>query len=199
MGPSMRDIKNRICTDCELVALLEDDTGMELLVKNKIMSLDLPVKEVFRRIWCKDGDGQDKPMRVVYRMRGLMGEATEDMINSFDNEGIYIIRRCRIVCQCDFIDQAKDDEEVYGMSAVLSDCGGLDAMLRRLSNLGSIIHGKQLITALLKLLSYCVKVKTNREYLSRPGLNSLNIMLTALNKVDLKKKTGVLLLLFFSF
>lgn len=39
-------------SDCELVALLEDDTGMELLVCNKIVSLDLPVKEVFKKIWC---------------------------------------------------------------------------------------------------------------------------------------------------
>jgi len=29
LGPLMRDIKNKICTDCELVALLEDDNGME--------------------------------------------------------------------------------------------------------------------------------------------------------------------------
>lgn len=39
-------------TDCELIALLEDDTGMELLVCNKIISLDLPVKEVYKKIWC---------------------------------------------------------------------------------------------------------------------------------------------------
>ena len=38
--------------DCELVALLEDDTGMELLVCNKIISLDLPVKDVYKKIWC---------------------------------------------------------------------------------------------------------------------------------------------------
>lgn len=37
--------------DCELVALLEDDTGMELLVCNKIISLDLPVKDVYKKIW----------------------------------------------------------------------------------------------------------------------------------------------------
>eukprot|EP00118_Oscarella_pearsei_P014508 m.124661 g.124661 ORF g.124661 m.124661 type:complete len:943 (+) comp37851_c0_seq3:1576-4404(+) len=178
LGPSMRDIKNRICTDCELVALLEDDTGMELLVKNKIISLDLPVKEVHKRIWCKDGESQDKPMRVVYRMRGLMGEATEDMINSFDNE-----------------DQAKDEEEVYRLSAVLSDCAGLNAMLSRLSHLGSIIHGRQLIAALLKLMSYCVKVKVNREYLAQPGLNSLNIMLAALNKALRLERAEHLLLI----
>ena len=28
LGPLMRDVKNKICTDCELVALLEDDSGM---------------------------------------------------------------------------------------------------------------------------------------------------------------------------
>ena len=38
--------------DCELVALLEDDTGMELLVCNKIISLDLPDKKVYKKIWC---------------------------------------------------------------------------------------------------------------------------------------------------
>lgn len=48
LGPLMRDVKNKICQDCELVALLEDDNGMELLVNNKIISLDLPVKEVSR-------------------------------------------------------------------------------------------------------------------------------------------------------
>lgn len=50
MGPLMRDIKNKICQDCELVALLEDDNGMELLVNNKIISLDLPVKDVFKKV-----------------------------------------------------------------------------------------------------------------------------------------------------
>ena len=41
-------------SDCELVALLEDDTGMELLVNNKIISLDLPVKDVWKKIWVPD-------------------------------------------------------------------------------------------------------------------------------------------------
>lgn len=30
IGPLMRDIKNKICQDCDLVALLEDDSGMEV-------------------------------------------------------------------------------------------------------------------------------------------------------------------------
>ena len=32
--------------------MLEDDTGMELLVSNKIISLDLPVKDVYKKIWA---------------------------------------------------------------------------------------------------------------------------------------------------
>lgn len=50
LGPLMRDVKNKICQDCELVALLDDDNGMELLVNNKIMSLELPVKDVYKKV-----------------------------------------------------------------------------------------------------------------------------------------------------
>lgn len=50
MGPLMRNIKNKICQECELVSLLEDDSSLELLVNNKIMSLDLPVKDVYKKI-----------------------------------------------------------------------------------------------------------------------------------------------------
>ena len=42
-----------------MVALLEDDTGMELLVCNKIISLDLPVKEVYKKIWCAQPNVSD--------------------------------------------------------------------------------------------------------------------------------------------
>jgi E3 ubiquitin-protein ligase UBR4 len=85
LGPLMREIKNKICMDCELVALLEDDNGMELLVNNKIISLDLPVKDVYQRVWLPEA-GEAEPMRVVYRMRGLLGDATEEFIESLDKK-----------------------------------------------------------------------------------------------------------------
>jgi len=34
-----------------LIALLEDDSGMEILVNNKIIALDLPVREVYKKVW----------------------------------------------------------------------------------------------------------------------------------------------------
>lgn len=90
LGPLMREIKNKICRDCELVALLEDDNGMELLVNNKIISLDLPVKDVYHKVWVPEmaASNQDaaEPMRIVYRMRGLLGDATEEFIETLENK-----------------------------------------------------------------------------------------------------------------
>ncbi|XP_059140958.1 E3 ubiquitin-protein ligase UBR4-like isoform X2 [Physella acuta] len=164
MGPLMRDIKNKICTDCELVALLDDDTGMELLVNKKIISLDLPVKEVYKKIWLPER-GEGEPMPVLYRMRGLLGDATEDMINSLDSGS----------------EDDIDKEDVYKMATVLKDCGGIEVMLERLDSIRDLVLGKQLMVVLLKLLSYAVNVKVNRQHLTTPELNSINIMLGALN------------------
>lgn len=129
LGPLMRDVKNKICQDCELVALLEDDNGMELLVNNKIMSLDLPVKEVYKKVcidlnlriietyntfkvWLTEG-GDHEAMRVVYRMRGLLGDATEEFVESFSNKTKNDV----------------DNEEIYKMANVLAECGGLQVRL----------------------------------------------------------------------
>ena len=54
-------------------------------------------------------------MRVVYRMRGLLGDATEDMVNSLDSGN----------------DEDVDNEEVYKMANIMSECNGLQVMLQR--------------------------------------------------------------------
>lgn len=148
LGPLMRDVKNKICQDCELVALLEDDNGMELLVNNKIMSLDLPVKDVYKKIWLAEGGDHDA-MRVVYRMRliitpfcslesvtllfwicrGLLGDATEEFIETLDNKGQSTV----------------DNEEVYKMANVLAECGGLKVMVTRLGAIQNARRGKPLL------------------------------------------------------
>ena len=55
-------------------------------------------------------------MQVIYRMRGLLGDATEDMVNSLDSN----------------TQEDVDKEEVYRMANVLSTCDGLKVMLARL-------------------------------------------------------------------
>ncbi|XP_069598111.1 E3 ubiquitin-protein ligase UBR4 isoform X6 [Ranitomeya imitator] len=163
IGPLMRDIKNKICQDCDLVALLEDDSGMELLVNNKIISLDLPVAEVYKKVWCPTNEGE--PMRIIYRMRGLLGDATEEFIESLDST----------------TDEEEDEEEVYKMAGVMAQCGGLECMLNRLAGIKDFKQGRHLLTVLLKLFSYCVKVKVNRQQLVKPEMNTLNVMLGTLN------------------
>ncbi|CAB3410872.1 unnamed protein product [Caenorhabditis bovis] len=89
MGPLMRDIKNKICRDTEMIALMEDDNGMELLVNNNIISLSLPVRQVYEKMWRRMNFGQ--PMLIVYRMRGLMGDAVESFISSFGDDAAELL------------------------------------------------------------------------------------------------------------
>ncbi|XP_052789588.1 E3 ubiquitin-protein ligase UBR4-like isoform X2 [Mya arenaria] len=164
LGPLMRDVKNKICQDCELVALLEDDTGMELLVNKKIISLDLPVKDVYKKIWAPE-HGEGEPMQVIYRMRGLLGDATEDMVNSLESN----------------TEEDVDKEEVYRMAGVLATGGGLKVMLDRLGSIKDLVLGKPMMLVLLKLFSFAVNVKANSQELIRPELNTITVMLGALN------------------
>nr|CAB3267470.1 E3 ubiquitin-protein ligase UBR4-like [Phallusia mammillata] len=175
LGPLMRDVKNKICRDCDLIALLEDDSGMELLINNKIIALDLPVRDVYKKIWLPNHT-EDDAMHVVYRMRGLLGEATEDIVERLDS---------------DKADQ--NDEEVYKLASVLSECGGLEVMLMRLESVKSLLHGRQLVEVILKLLSHAIKLKVNRRYLARPQLNTLNILLGSLNLGLQAGEDGVLM------
>ncbi|XP_023802355.1 E3 ubiquitin-protein ligase UBR4-like [Cyanistes caeruleus] len=106
-------------------------------------------------------------MRIIYRMRGLLGDATEEFIESLDST----------------TDEEEDEEEVYKMAGVMAPCGGLECMLNRLTGIKDFKQGRHLLTVLLKLFSYCVKVKINRQQLVKPEMNTLNVMLGTLNLV----------------
>lgn len=142
LGPLMREIKNKICRDCELIALLEDDNGMELLVNNKIISLDLPVKDVYHKVWMPDAQ-EGEPMRIIYRMRGLLGDATEEFIETLDNKE----------------NEDQDKEEVYKLANVMADCNGLEVMLARLESVKETRYSKQLLSVLLRLFGHCLMVR----------------------------------------
>lgn len=58
-------------------------------------------------------------MRIVYRMRGLLGDATEEFIENLSNKS-----------QSDI-----DNEEVYKMANVLADCGGLQVCILQILEL----------------------------------------------------------------
>ena len=49
MGLFMPEIKKTLCTDCELIVLLENDNAMEWLGTNQSIQLPLPVADVSRK------------------------------------------------------------------------------------------------------------------------------------------------------
>lgn len=51
----------------------------------------------------------------------------------------------------------------------------------RLESIKDLVLGKPLMLVLLKLFSYAVNVKVNRQELIKPELNAVNVMLGALN------------------
>ena len=108
-------------------------------------------------------------MRVVYRMRGLLGDATEDMVERLDSGK----------------DKDTNEEEEYKMAAILCECGGLDAILDRLAHVKDFVQGHHLVSAALKLLGFCVRLKVNRQYLLKPSLNTLDVLISTLDKVNL--------------
>ncbi|CAF2716025.1 unnamed protein product [Rotaria sp. Silwood2] len=199
MGPLMRDIKNKICTDCELIALLEDDNGMELLVANKIINLGLAVRDVYKKVWLpyinshqgtpsnadptagsqpvvSPSQNEHEPMHIVYRMRGLLGDATEDIIETFDTKK-------------NANENGEDDpEDIYRLANVLSEHSGLETMLKRLDSIPDMSSGKALLQILLKLLEYAIKLKVNRQRLIDPNLRAISSML---NKLNLLLKTEI--------
>lgn len=69
-------------------------------------------------------------MRIVYRMRGLLGDATEEFIESLDST----------------TDEEEDEEEVYKMAGVMAPCGGLECMLNRLAGIKDFKQGRHLLT-----------------------------------------------------
>ena len=164
MGPLMRDIKNKICQDCELFALLDDDHGMELLVNNKIISLDLEVREVYK-MWLEENpDTVD--MRILYRMRGLLGDATEEFVEELNFKK----------------EATLDLEQEYRMASVMAECGGLDVMLECLKRITDLSYAKPLVTVLLKLFELCVQLRVNREYLYKPSVRAVSVLLHTLKQ-----------------
>lgn len=62
IGPLMRDVKNKICHQLDLLGLLEDDYGMELLVAGNIISLDLSIAQVYEQVWKKSSGQSSSTM-----------------------------------------------------------------------------------------------------------------------------------------
>eukprot|EP00299_Pterocystis_sp_00344_P012672 c6116_g1_i1.p1 GENE.c6116_g1_i1~~c6116_g1_i1.p1 ORF type:complete len:1228 (-),score=282.65 c6116_g1_i1:13-3696(-) len=156
-GPLMRDVKNKICRDLELTGLLEDDNGMELLVKGQIIKLDLPVARVFEQVWIpylrnNNADITDPPpMPITYRLAGLDGEATEPIIDSLSGEE----------------SQTLDPEVEFRLTSVMGECDGFPRLLNLVRSIVKLQAKQPLLAMCLRVLYHCCKIKSNRTKLAR--------------------------------
>ncbi|XP_057769810.1 auxin transport protein BIG [Salvia miltiorrhiza] len=180
IGPLMRDVKNKICHQLDLLGLIEDDYGMELLVAGNIISLDLSVAQVYEQVWKKSnsqtlaaasGTGflsvnaatstrDCPPMTVTYRLQGLDGEATEPMIKELDEDR----------------EESQDPEVEFAITGAVRECGGLEILLSMVQRLRDDLKSNQeQLIAVLNLVMLCCKTRDNRRKLL--SLGALGLLL----------------------
>ncbi|XP_051119264.1 auxin transport protein BIG [Andrographis paniculata] len=178
IGPLMRDVKNKICHQLDLLGLLEDDYGMELLVAGNIISLDLSIAQVYEQVWKKSNSQSSTqvpgtaflsanaatsnrtcpPMTVTYRLQGLDGEATEPMIKELDEDR----------------EEIQDPEVEFAITAAVRECGGLEILLGMVQRLRDDLKSNQeQLVSVLNLLMLCCKTRENRRALLKSGALSL--------------------------
>ncbi|KAK6154972.1 hypothetical protein DH2020_009220 [Rehmannia glutinosa] len=174
IGPLMRDVKNKICHQLDLLGLLEDDYGMELLVAGNIISLDLSIAQVYEQVWKKSNSQSSNPapgtaflsanaaastrdcppMTVTYRLQGLDGEATEPMIKELDEDR----------------EESQDPEVEFAITGAVRECGGLEILLSMVQRLRDDLKSNQeQLVAVLNLLMLCCKTRENRRALLKLG------------------------------
>ncbi|XAR51615.1 Ubiquitin--protein ligase [Bertholletia excelsa] len=180
IGPLMRDVKNKICHQLDLLGLLEDDYGMELLVAGNIISLDLSIAQVYEQVWRKSNSQPSSlaanisllssnpvvsardcpPMTLTYRLQGLDGEATEPMIKELEEDR----------------EESQDPEVEFAIAGAVRECGGLEIILGMVQRLQDDLKSNQdQLVAVLNLLKLCCKIRKNRRALLRLG--ALNVLL----------------------
>ncbi|KAI9082875.1 hypothetical protein K1719_035205 [Acacia pycnantha] len=173
IGPLMRDVKNKICHQLDLLGLVEDDYGMELLVAGNIISLDLSIALVYEQVWKKSNQSSNSvanstllstnavttsrdcpPMNVTYRLQGLDGEATEPMIKELEEDR----------------EESQDPEVEFAIAGAVRECGGLEILLGMIQRLrDDFKSNKEQLVAVLNLLMYCCKIRENRRALLKLG------------------------------
>ncbi|KAM1666136.1 hypothetical protein ACFX1X_045806 [Malus domestica] len=173
IGPLMRDVKNKICHQLDLLGLVEDDYGMELLVAGNIISLDLSIAQVYEQVWKKSSQSSNAmanttllspnavpsardspPMTVTYRLQGLDGEATEPMIKELEEDR----------------EESQDPEVEFAIAGAVREYGGLEIILSMIQRLRDDFKSNQeQLVAVLNLLMHCCKIRENRRALLRLG------------------------------
>ncbi|KRX19899.1 Intron-binding protein aquarius [Trichinella nelsoni] len=134
MGPRMRDIKNKICRDCEMIPFIEDDNTLELIVLGKVIALYLDVAEVYKYLWLPESG--PSPMIITYRIRGLSDGAGEEYVwelpttEETDLSNVALIHQIRGEAALVKCLDAVDVFEKHGVCSVIVDLLRIASMVR---------------------------------------------------------------------
>ena len=167
--PLMRDVKNLICHELDMEGLIQDDFGMELLVSNQIISLDLTVEDVFERVWIPSLlSGTQRrisapdvpigpPMAVTFRLSGLDGEATEERVDELEPAQ----------------EEEEDIEAKFAGTNLFREDKGFRTLMQLLPTVRrdsyKLFPSEDSSRALLDILRSSCYVKQNRQHLMRIG------------------------------
>ena len=154
---TMRDVKNFICKSLDMLGLCDDDYGMELLVRGKIIALDLEVVDVYNGVWFvnsrvthENSPKTQTPMEITYRLTGLDGDATEEIVSEIERKANEDA-------------EEEDPEVVFGNTNYIRNNEGLEALLV----LTPLLSGKQSINKAIVSI---------RSVNSDPGDTSLSLI-----------------------
>ncbi|KAK9812313.1 hypothetical protein WJX73_001476 [Symbiochloris irregularis] len=184
VGPLMRDVKNHICRQLDLTGIIDDDFGMELLVLGNLVSLNLPVRLVYESLWQPSHqqrrDTTTPPMRVIFRLQGLDGEATEPMVSSLpdpqametDPEEEYQV--AAVLASRQLASQPRHQQQQQSQGSLVMLTHRLEAVTggRQSGSLGD--EGTREASQLIRLLNHAAQLQVNRrELLDSNALSKL--------------------------
>ncbi|KRZ57022.1 Intron-binding protein aquarius [Trichinella nativa] len=166
MGPRMRDIKNKICRDFQMIPFTEDDNTLELIVLGKVIALYLDVAEVYKYLWLPESG--PSPMIITYRIRGLSNGAGEEYVwelpitEETDLSSVALIHQIRGEAALVKCLDAVDVFEKHGVCSVIVDLLRIASMVRenRLALLSPEINAIPVImTKVLLILMDDIKMQ----------------------------------------
>ncbi len=204
--PTMDDLRHRIARELDMADAAE---LLELLVCNFIISPTIPLRLVFEKVWkphvlenhedC-DSETEDShepedlhPMTITYRLGGVDGEATEDKIDSLDDNDAGMVeaeikeRKAMttaigeegglplLLCLLRLCSSAEQSvrRSVGMVSAASSTNDGEDQIHHSVQDMVMHHEYRDIVALALRLLKHCGEIRDNRRKLLKmqaPGI-----------------------------
>ncbi|CAM8971414.1 unnamed protein product [Rhodiola kirilowii] len=163
IGPLMRDVKNKICNQLDMLGLIEDDYGMELLVAGNIISLDLSIAQVYEQVWKKSSSHTSSNIAHSTLLSSNQAASSRD--------GSPMIVTYRLQEVEEDREESLDPEVEFAIAGAVREYNGLEIIMDMVQRLRDDLTSNQQeqLIAVLNLLMLCCKIRENRITLLKLG------------------------------